>query len=887
MSRGNVSIPRLVSVKMDRTNLLLRFLAFLFVLAGFSGSARATHIVGGDITYQYIGNDNYRVVLYLYVDCFNGSPDAIESDQWSRIGVFNSSGTLVESLGLTRTGPTRIEGKSYSCVIPPSNQCVDLYIYQTQVNLPPTTGGYSLVFQRCCRNHSIANIIDPGATGTTYRTFIPTPALAMNNNSARFIGTPPNFLCKDEPLVYDHSASDTDGDSLVYELIAPLNGASSVDPSPTPDNFTAQIPINWRNPYNKNVQIGSNPIMSIDPETGVFRVTPTVTGQYVVGIAVHEFRNGKKINTVFRDFQFNIYDCNFTVKSAFAPINAYCSDNVSFTNSSSGNPVRYKWDFGIAGIEDDTSNAGTPSFKFPGPGKYEVKMSAYSSAGCANTSTRIVHILDDIVPGVIGDSFVCYGGQVNLSTTTSEPDISYLWMPSAGLDDPNIPNPTATVTADRTYTVRRSSVSCYVEEDVDVKVNTIDADFVHEYLPPCDGLRVKFFAKGNNYQILGWDFGDPNTVFDKSSDSATNWFYTDSGVVYVTMRVANEHCTDSFTKPIHIYFPDIFTAVIDTSICLGDKIVIGPLNDTSILDFKWSSSQYLSSDQVLYPVVDAPVSVSYVLVKTYKNCFTRDSFNVVVNELPDLGITRSKPGLVCIGDGVYLETKGDYKFEWFPKTGLQTPHQAGTWAYPDETTLYTVVATTDKGCTDEDTVRVEMYPSWELDLAPNYVACLGEVYLPQEDIPDAEYQWRELGMDVIIDSIRKEGTYILNVRTQCQSLYDTLSFFYYTESYCMVDFPNAFSPNGDGINDTYPYGGDFKDIFGTECQFDEYRLIIFNRWGQIVFRTEDSTAEWDGTHNGNNGTIDVYGYYLTYREYDWCKGGYVIRVKRGNITALH
>src|SRR5690606_36452338 len=148
------------------TGLKSKLFFALTLLLLFWGRAGATHIVGGDLTYVHLGNNNYRIYLYLYVECKFGNPDAINADVNSKIGVFNSSGTSLRSLDITRTGPTRIEEKNYSCVIPPSDQCVDLYVYQTTANLPPITGGYNLVFQRCCRNNSIVNIRNPESTGS-------------------------------------------------------------------------------------------------------------------------------------------------------------------------------------------------------------------------------------------------------------------------------------------------------------------------------------------------------------------------------------------------------------------------------------------------------------------------------------------------------------------------------------------------------------------------------------------------------------------------------------------------------------------------------------------------------------------------------------------------
>jgi gliding motility-associated-like protein len=74
---------------------------------------------------------------------------------------------------------------------------------------------------------------------------------------------------------------------------------------------------------------------------------------------------------------------------------------------------------------------------------------------------------------------------------------------------------------------------------------------------------------------------------------------------------------------------------------------------------------------------------------------------------------------------------------------------------------------------------------------------------------------------------------------------------------CLLYVPNAFSPNGDGTNDQ------FSPI--TICTFERYELLIFNRWGGLVFKTSNQTEKWDGTFNGEDCSSDVYVYLIKYK----------------------
>ena len=162
--------------------LLICLLSFLI-----SFKAEASHVVGGDLTYKHLVKDSFEITLILYIDCYNGNPTAISQDADGMIGIFDTSGNFIKSLLVSRSLPTRINSVNYNCVVPPSNACVDKYVYVYYTNLPQINGGYILTFQRCCRNVSLSNIINPSATGATYWTAIKDTVQTYGfNNSATF-----------------------------------------------------------------------------------------------------------------------------------------------------------------------------------------------------------------------------------------------------------------------------------------------------------------------------------------------------------------------------------------------------------------------------------------------------------------------------------------------------------------------------------------------------------------------------------------------------------------------------------------------------------------------------------------------------------------------------
>ncbi|HNL00389.1 MAG TPA: hypothetical protein PKJ30_04735, partial [Leptospiraceae bacterium] len=120
------------------------------------------------MTYTCLGDNNYEITLTIFRDCFYGNPNAW-FDNPASIGVFNSQNQLLwEILVPLMNNDTLDPILSGNCFVVPPDVCVHTTTYHTIVNLPPIIGGYQLAYQRCCRNQTILNIVDPLASGATY-----------------------------------------------------------------------------------------------------------------------------------------------------------------------------------------------------------------------------------------------------------------------------------------------------------------------------------------------------------------------------------------------------------------------------------------------------------------------------------------------------------------------------------------------------------------------------------------------------------------------------------------------------------------------------------------------------------------------------------------------
>src|ERR1700741_5634467 len=162
-----------------------RFLCIFALFLAFYLKGSATHIVGGEIYYDCLGSDNYRITLKIYRDCSSASNAPYDNP--ASVLVYNSSGVYLQTIDLTFPGANPVpDSINNPCIQPPGFNCVEEAIYQSTVNLPGVTGGYYLVYQRCCRNNTILNLVNPGAVGSTYMEHIPGTAQVICNSSPHF-----------------------------------------------------------------------------------------------------------------------------------------------------------------------------------------------------------------------------------------------------------------------------------------------------------------------------------------------------------------------------------------------------------------------------------------------------------------------------------------------------------------------------------------------------------------------------------------------------------------------------------------------------------------------------------------------------------------------------
>ena len=936
---------------------------------------KAGHIVGGEFYYTCLGNNQYEFTLKVYRDCFASGPNVATSfDEPAYIGVFDGNNNLDEQLDIYLESERNIPPvPSNPCFQAPANICVSEGTYRFILTLPANTGTYTITYQRCCRNGTIINITQPGATGASYYTTVNTNGNIACNNSPTFDEFPPIVICANDALVFDHAATDPDGDRLEYEFYTPLNSLNQngfgLDQN-NPANYPSEppyIPVNWSGGFNANSPLTANPQLTINPATGLITGTPNQIGQYVVGVLVKEYRNNVLIGETRRDFQFNVTQCLSGVVAKVPTLNntdpiAAGTDGI-YTYACSGFSVNFRnqsvlgttylWDFGVQNIATDTSNLFEPTYTYTDTGTYFVRLIVNPGFSCADTALVTIRIYPQFNTDFSAVE-QCENITINFfdSSTSSFNDVnSWNWSFGDGTTS-NQQNPQHLYQTAGQYTVRLISTS--LKGCIDTVRKTITqhpipiADFSNS--PTCINTPIDFTDEstvtfGN---VTAWDWRANNANVNNSSTFTTT--YNSLQTFGLTLVVtSNFGCKDTVTKSITVYPLPIITFSPDTETCFGDTI---QLFATGGVRFDWvaSSGETISNNQ--NPIIVSDQTKSYTVTVTDVNqCQSSGSLNLTVFTLPP--INAGADDFVCLGDTYQLNGSGSVVFSWSPGDVLSDSTIANPIATVTDTTTFVFTTISQQGCANYDTITINVqkpivptisadtficrkdsiqllatggtYYNWSpatglsnaniasplaspentttyllviandcfndtvqttitvFDLPVAYAGVDDTVYRADSTLligsGGLEYLWqpsyglRDSTSNTVYARPFFTTEYILQVSDE-NNCKDTDTVTVFVDATTLLLLPTAFSPNNDGVN----------DVFRILRALNIYKLLefrVFNRWGVMVFETNDIRTGWDGTFKGEPQPVEVYQFFARATTYD----GEII-IEKGNVTLV-
>jgi len=777
--------------------------------------SKAEHLIGGEMTYTCLGNNEYEIKLTIYKVCNQGA----EFDDYPIISWYDNQNNLVDDINWDAGAGTTINEQVFpfddnqiddetvgnDCLELPTGLCVDIRTYFINLNLPPIEGGYQIVYQRCCRDPNIINIENPGDWGSTYSVHIPgSDEVNECNSSPEFNFSPPLALCIGDQLNLNQSAIDPDGDSLVYSLSTPFHGAGNgengnpnpTDPSPPPFSL-----LPWEIGYSENYQIDSNPTIDIDSETGIITGSPSQEGLYVIGIKIKEFRNGTLINEVTRDFRYLVVDCNI-ISASFPLSSWYCNSlTVEFTNNSD-NADSYLWDFGENG---NSSTLEEPVYTYADTGMYTVTLIAMPNTICADTNTVTFPLYTELMPYfedpepqcLENNSFNLTGEGIAPQGTTFNWDFG----PNASPSNANTSNPT-NITFDEvgvfpiTYNLQYNDCDETYEGTIEVFDEPLFPEIPNLASQCFLGNSFDFSAEGvypNNSNFL-WEFG-PNAVPSTSSEqNPNNIEFLSSGTQNISLTVYLNGCENATTGTVEVseQIPvEIFATPNGCEpLTVEFQNSVSPINHLFAWDLGNGETASSSSAQTTY--FEGIYDVSLVVTNTLNDCegslFLSDYIEVVPQPISDFSLNDD---YYVIGDPVIISNNALYAdaYNYQFSSGFTSNEAAPEYVPPatGDITIWQYAINEDFDCVDSSSVTLEVNNEYTL--------------------------WA----------------------------------------------PNSFSPNGDQKNDGFA---------PISTGVETYRLLIYNRWGKLIFDEIGENPIWDGNDtNGIPCKTDSYSYIIDYKTF--------------------
>jgi gliding motility-associated-like protein len=863
-------------------------------------TSNAWHLVGGEMYYECLGNNQYKIFMKVYRDC--NTQQGANFDNPALLSVFDGLGNSVSGINNPVSvpiaiGPTNIPVTTGNpCVTPPPGLCVEEAIYELTLTLPYNPNGYHISYSRCCRNTSITNIFNPNDYGGTFTTFISDLAQTSCNNGAKYNNFPPIIICVGQPLNVDHSASDVEGDSLVYSFCAPFQGLTSQNPAgpadPPPYSTVPFIP-----PLSATNPLGGSPQITINPQTGLITGIPIQQGQFVVGVCVEEYRNGVLLSTLKRDFQFNATSCAVNVqadilenyKTGFREyVIENCGDTIiDIINQSNQSQFisGYSWNFDLNDGTMFNSTVSSPTINFPGYDTYQGMLVVNpGSTGCTDTAfvEVIIHSPPNADFSFTYDS--CIIGPVSFfdSSTPGNPNDTlsyYLWDFDDGVGFADTLDPIYQYLDAGSFNVKLTVI------DENNCVDSLVTNLVWAPTPIIDVFPTSFIgcAPGdiefinNSYPINGytttWDLGDGNF----SNDASPIHTYNDPGVYTVSVFIEsplNCQATDTFSNLITIYEAPLANAIAEFDSC-----VIGPIGytslstpgDTSIRRWTWdlADGNIATDTNVIYQYLLAGSYNVGLFVEDFNGC--TDTFYQVIDWFPAPVLLIGQP--VYEGCSPYTVTIENNSYPINGYTTLWALGDGDSSLAPSPTHTYedigsydlTLTVTSPTGCIESQVfdglVVVNPNPVADFIYSPDPPSNVNPTLdFINRSIDAIAWQWNFDDQATSLDQnpthtfVDTGTTVVTLIATHITGCQDTLTKIIDIVPKYSFYLPNAFTPNEDDVNDGFRGTGLF-------WSFQEYDMKIWNRWGELIFQTSDPEEAWNGRKN-NNGEMVKNGVYV-------------------------
>jgi gliding motility-associated-like protein len=563
---------------------------------------------------------------------------------------------------------------------------------------------------------------------------------------------------------------------------------------------------------------------------------PSTTGTY-------SSTNGSS-NCNLAVFKFNI---NEIQAIASIPTVVICYPNAAFFSNSSTNGNAYLWNFG----DGNTSTAFAPTHFYGAAGTYTATLLVYDSTGCIkpDSSTITINVFDPAAAVTSPDTVICPNTSVQLLATGGT---SYLWSPSATLSNDTIANPIATPTGPTTYRVIVSNICGIDTNYINVTFHTITTNTSND-TTICSGDTAQLFASGGG--TYNWT---PSTSVVNSTLSTPSIFPSATTNYYVNI-VTPEGC--NAIDSVLITVINIPNPVLsdDDSICFGDQII---LNASGADSYSWTPFHTLSGNTGT-TVTAKPANTTTYYVSFTNQCATLiDSVTITV-VVPQA--FSSPDDTICFNESTTIWATGGVSYSWSPSSYTTSPTNDTTDVNPPTPTIFRVVVTDAVGCTDTAFTSISFSPIPTIDAGKDQIINYGQTAFLNAISSAGSFSWTP---DLTLASTINKSTSAQpsNTNTYFANLIDPYGCSVKDSVTISLDgslyIPNTFSPNGDELNDIFKIHA--EDI-------TQFEIIIFNRWGEILYESKDINKGWNGFHKGKVCQIDAYVWRIVYSDVNTSK----------------
>ncbi len=476
------------------------------------------------------------------------------------------------------------------------------------------------------------------------------------------------------------------------------------------------------------------------------------------------------------------------------------------------------------------------------PGLYFAEVVFYSGCGLVSNTIQVSEYNTPFLAGSGG--FLCEGDTLVISVMSTALD-NIVWLPPFSGSDTS-----QYVTEPGIYTAEVTGCGITTLVSIEVEMST-DSLFIHrpDLSPTCEGDSVLIVAT-SGYTDYQWQ---------PSGQSDSIYVYQNT---YVQVSAVTEDGCELESNGLEVSFEPLppEPTFQYTPVCEGEDFYLNVLGDPyeTVFTDGFDGDILQTNPQVVLPAFSTD-TVFYVYLSSEHCRGLTDSLYVSPKPFPPEPLPISDAP-ICTGTYLHLliiNDSLDVNYIWTSPTGNTFTGSEVDYYVPsmDEAGTYSVYADL-QGCrTDTVLLNVNLFETQWVELPPDTIGCeqTGFVIIPQR--PFSAYEWQDGSTDSIYTAM-ETGQYILTTTDSngCKS-----SGVIYIELYdCSVEIPNIITVNGDGMNDAWWINVSRPGYF---------EATIYNRWGRIVYESDDYLQAWDGVNqfSGEPCSEGVYFYIVKLR----------------------